>query len=496
MKKFIYSLLFTFMLLPLMARTVYVTRHGQVGDRKYFDSAVRDIKLTPLGTEQAQLLAKYLTGKLKFNGTIYVSPFYRTVETGVHTAKLLNKKVILEPGIQEIAPQRATRVMTLSEIEDRFPGLTIPGKTFTDKWRLSFEDNAARQKRVGDTLNRILSESTGDLLLVGHGGIVGNLVLEFNKRLAPGVNKIKGVAWNCSLFTFELNEKNEVVKASYTTEYMPDEKVTNNFRKPKIPRPDDPRYGNKPQATVNKLRAGERWLLITRHCQATGKKGKNTFFPIEGDGGITALGVEQSILLGKYIKKLNFKGTIFASPYFRTTATACEIAKITGSKVYPDARFQERVSRNGGNLPNGGASLAQLKKLFPAEIAADAQLADNWMLKQKEEYTGTHQQRLQEALEEILKQQSGDIIIVSHGGAVGALLRIMQKKCGIKNIKGTIWNCALFKFAVDAKGNCRYLGYDISFMPAEKVTSNLKASLMERNAGKKKDFRSDVDYKL
>ena len=64
MKKFIYSLLFTFMLLPLMARTVYVTRHGQVGDRKYFDSAVRDIKLTPLGTEQAQLLAKYLTGNL------------------------------------------------------------------------------------------------------------------------------------------------------------------------------------------------------------------------------------------------------------------------------------------------------------------------------------------------------------------------------------------------------------------------------------------------
>ena len=140
--------------------------------------------------------------------------------------------------------------------------------------------------------------------------------------------------------------------------------------------------------------------------------------------------------------------------------------------------------------------MAQLKKLFPAEIAADAQLADNWMLKQKEEYTGTHQQRLQEALEEILKQQSGDIIIVSHGGAVGALLRIMQKKCGIKNIKGTIWNCALFKFAVDAKGNCRYLGYDISFMPAEKVTSNLKSTLMERNAGKKKDFRSDVDYKL
>lgn len=496
MKKFICSLLLTFMFLTLMARTVYVTRHGQVGDRNYFDQAVKDIKLTPLGSEQAQLLAEYLTGKLKFNGTIYVSPLYRTIETGTFTAKLINKKVILEPGIQEIAPKQTIRGMTFAEIEARFPGLTVPGKRFTDKWRLSFEDNAARQKRVGDTLDRILAESTGDLLLVGHGGIVGNLVVEFNKRLAPGVSGIKGIAWNCSLFAFELNEKNEVVKASYTTEYMPDSKVTNNFRKPKIPRPDDPRYGNKPKPAASQLRPGERLLLITRHCQATGKKGENTFFPIEGDGGITALGVEQSVLLGKYIKKLNFKGTIFASPYYRTTATACEIAKITGSKVYPDARFQERVSRNGGNLKNGGASLAQLKKLYPAEIADDAQLSDNWILKQKEEYDGTHQQRLQEALEELLKNRSGDILIVSHGGAIGALLRIMQIKCGMKAIKGTIWNCALFKFAVDAKGNCRYLGYDISFMPVEKVTSNLKVSLLERNAGKKKDFRSDVDYAL
>lgn len=496
MKKIFWSLLLACtILLPLASRTVYVTRHGQVGDRNYFDKAVRDIKLTPLGSEQAELLAKYLTGKLKFNGTIYVSPLYRTIETGVFTAKLINKKVILEPGIQEIAPKQTIRGMTSAEIEARFPGLTIPGKTFTDKWRLSFEDNDARQKRVGDTLNRILSESTGDLLLVGHGGIVGNLVVEFNNRLAPGANKIKGIAWNCSLFTFELNDKNEVIRSSYTTEYMPDEKVTNNFRKPKIHRPNDPRYGNRPRRTSNKLRPGEHLLLITRHCQATGKKSENTFFPIPGDGGITALGVEQSVLLGKYIKKLNFKGTIFASPYFRTTATACEIAKITGSKVYPDERFQERVSRNGGNLKNGGASLAQLKKLYPQEIADDAKLSKDWILKQKEKYDGAHQQRIKAALEELLKQKN-DILIVTHGGAVGALLRIMQEKCNIKRIRGTIWNCALFKFAVDDKGNCRFLGYDISFLPDEKVTSNFTTTLLDRRAGKNKNFKSGVDYKL
>jgi broad specificity phosphatase PhoE len=496
MKKIIFSLLLTFIFLPLVARTIYVTRHGQVGDRNYFDKSVKEIKLTPLGIEQAKLLAEYLTKKLKFNGTIYVSPLYRTIETGIFTANLIHKKVILEPGIQEIAPQKTPRGMTLKEIQARFPNQTIPGKTFIDKWRLSFENNAARQKRVGETLDRILAESTGDLLLVGHGGIVGNLVVEFNKRLAPGAKEIKGIAWNCSLFTFELNDQNQVVKSSYTTKYMDDSKVTNNFRKPKIPRPNDPRYGNKSRKAATLLRSGERLLLIARHCQATGQKTKDSFFPIEGDGGITTLGIEQSMLLGKCIKKLKFKGSIFASPYYRTTATACEIAKITGSKVYPDGRFQERVSKDGGNLPNGGASLEQLKKLYPSQIANDAKLPNNWMLKQKEEYTGTHQQRLQKAIEELLKTKSGDILIVSHGGAIGALLRIMQKKCGIKSIKGTIWNCALFKFAVDAKGNCRYLGYDISFMPQEKVTSNFKTSLVKQNSKKKKDFKSDIDYKL
>ncbi|MBP3393671.1 MAG: histidine phosphatase family protein, partial [Lentisphaeria bacterium] len=54
----------------LAGRTVYITRHGQVGDTEYFDKAVREIKLTPLGKEQAQMLAEYLTDVKKFRGTV------------------------------------------------------------------------------------------------------------------------------------------------------------------------------------------------------------------------------------------------------------------------------------------------------------------------------------------------------------------------------------------------------------------------------------------
>ena len=119
--------------------------------------------------------------------------------------------------------------------------------------------------------------------------------------------------------------------------------------------------------------AKERMIYVSRHCQATGK-GENIIRPIGGDAGITQLGVKQSQLLGKRLKELNFSGKIYASPYFRTVATACHAAAECGSKVYPDPRVQERVSTEGGNMKKGGATLEQLRALFPDQIAADANL--------------------------------------------------------------------------------------------------------------------------
>ena len=481
----------------LSARTVYVTRHGQVGDKNFFDQRVRDIKLTTLGTEQAQLLATYMVKERHFNGSIYVSPLHRTIETGLCTATLLDKKVILEPGLQEVAPKKTIRGMTLAEIEERFSGKVIPGKGFIDQWRLSFEDNETRQKRVSSTLEKILSESKDDLLLVTHGGIVGNLLVEFNHRLMPGVKKAEGIGWNCSLFTFELNDDNQVIRTSYTTEYLPDDKVTNNFRAPKIPRPNDKRYESKKPKIGSDLRPDERLLLIARHCQATGARGEGILSPIVGDGGVTELGLEQSRLLGMHLKKQGFQGVIFASPYFRTMATANEIALITGSKIYPKAEFQECVKEDGGNIKNGGATFSQLKSLFPVTLAKDAMISDDWLLKKKEEYTGFHQQRLSLALFDIINSYSDQgILIVTHGGAVAALLRVLKEKYNVPTINDTIWNCTLFQFALDKQGNCRYLGYTISFIPEEKVTSNLKYSLRDRQNGKQKDFQSGIDYKL
>ena len=224
------------------ARNIYVARHGQVG---IGIKAISETRLTDLGIEQARQLADYLVNKRKFNGKIYVSPFYRTTETASYTAKLLNQKMILEPGIQEMAPHKtpSPRGMTLKEINSYFPGKTVPGKRYRDPWRLCQEDNRKRFIRVSKALEEILAEEKGDILLVCHGASVTDLVKNLNnRRPSRKVKPAKGMVWNCALFAFELNDKNEVIKAEYITGFIPKKNLTNNFKEPKIPRPDDPRY--------------------------------------------------------------------------------------------------------------------------------------------------------------------------------------------------------------------------------------------------------------
>lgn len=224
------------------ARTIYVTRHGQVGDKNFYDPVVRETKITEMGKDQANRVAKFIAGK-KFDGNIYVSPFYRTIETGVVIAEHFGKrKVILEPGLQEMAHGRARKCMNLKEITERFPGAFVPGKAFTDNWRIGGEDPAARLVRVEKMFERLLKEDKGDIIVVSHGATVNSMVTALNKRRIKGVKAVKGMAWNCSLFIFELNDKDQVTSAVYTTEYMPDEMLTHNFKLTKIPRPDDPRY--------------------------------------------------------------------------------------------------------------------------------------------------------------------------------------------------------------------------------------------------------------
>ena len=266
-KRFLYILaaVIAVLGLSLEARTIYVTRHGQ--REKGPIKAIREPALTKLGIQQAQALADYLVHKRKFKGVVYTSPFYRTVETAIYTGKLLKKKVILEPGIQELATisHPAPPGMSFAQIESYFPGLTVRGKRFKDQWRLCKESHLQRSVRVAKALEEILAEEKGDILLVGHGASVGDLLQALNLKRIKGVRKIKGTAWNCALYIFELNDREQVVSGRYTTEFMNDKDVTNNFRCPKIERPNDPQYMTRAgdradrakRAAKNKKQAGK-----------------------------------------------------------------------------------------------------------------------------------------------------------------------------------------------------------------------------------------------
>ena len=80
-------------------KTFYITRHGQRGDPKYqkkFKYCDEDA-LMPKGEEQAKRLGQYLNQQ-GFHGTIYVSPYYRTLQTATFAASQLpDLPMILEP---------------------------------------------------------------------------------------------------------------------------------------------------------------------------------------------------------------------------------------------------------------------------------------------------------------------------------------------------------------------------------------------------------------
>lgn len=221
-------------------KTFYVTRHGQRGDPKYqkkFKMCDEDA-LMPNGEEQATRLGKYLN-ELNFNGTIFVSPYYRTLQTATFAASQMNPNLpmILEPGIQEVVGVKDNsgkvgknkKCISKKEIKQNFPKVKIPfGTKFP--WRLSNEKQAQCDQRVGELIDKLLErKNTGDIFLVGHGGVMNSVVREMNKR---GANFQKPrTVYNCCLyeFTFDTDTKQVISSKDHTLEYLPDELITDNL---------------------------------------------------------------------------------------------------------------------------------------------------------------------------------------------------------------------------------------------------------------------------
>ena len=216
-------------------RIIYITRHGQMGDPK-IRAFNGEHALTDLGKQQAKQLGEYLKGK-KFNGVIYSSPLYRTMQTSEIIAKVNNCSAFVDPGLQEYAPVLPERNngkygicaegCNQKEIKKYFPEMKLSAR-FTYPWRLMNEPDNMRHERSEKTLNAILAETKGDILLVGHGATVSSVLRALSKRSAK---PLTAIAWNCCLVAVTIDENNKVTNFTVETDrYLKPEQTTSNFR--------------------------------------------------------------------------------------------------------------------------------------------------------------------------------------------------------------------------------------------------------------------------
>ncbi len=170
-----------------MSQTVWVARHGNRFDfvnPEWFNTALRryDPPLSEDGFIQAEELGKRLKNE---NITqIFSSPFLRTIQTANKVAQVLNLPIKLEAGLGEwhnpdwMTETPETHPQELLELE--YPGIDW---SYQSRVIPQYpEDEAAVNRRTGETVRKLVAEFSEDILLVGHGasvfGAVKSLVAE------------------------------------------------------------------------------------------------------------------------------------------------------------------------------------------------------------------------------------------------------------------------------------------------------------------------------
>lgn len=177
-----------------------------------------------------------LPEKIGFDGTVFVSPYFRTLETAaIACARFGAEKMTVEPACQEVTglknasqPVRTTKkCLTKKEIKQNFPGAVVP-KKMRFPWRLENERESQADERISAFIDDLLSCTEGDVLVVCHGGIINSVVREMNKR---GADFPRQKNYNCCLYSFTFDvQTNTVVRcADETLNFMPDELYTDNL---------------------------------------------------------------------------------------------------------------------------------------------------------------------------------------------------------------------------------------------------------------------------
>lgn len=190
------------------------------------------------------------------------------------------------------------------------------------------------------------------------------------------------------------------------------------------------------------------------------------------DPALTAEGRRQAELAGEYLKKLNFQGKIYASPYRRTLETASIIAGILEKPVYI-APFLQEFIRFPGRHKIRERSIGELKELFPL-LAEGQTLPDNWPVSQAETLESV-KIRYRDGVEKL----SGEVLLVTHGALLKAAHMHATGRSGSGKWEKMNWNCSLSLYEFDRESvPAVRLFFDVSFLPPELITDNEKYMIL------------------
>lgn len=191
-------------------------------------------------------------------------------------------------------------------------------------------------------------------------------------------------------------------------------------------------------------------IYIARHGQPdTGgvRTGTENDFP-KGNPGLTAYGIRQAELLGDYLKRENFHGLVYSSPFNRTLHTAEIVCRICGLTFFPSAELQEFsiYTTMAPSLP-----LREIAKTF-SMLDSASELSDDWKICGTENREDVHMRVRSLLLRLTGDPASRDLLLIGHGASVIAARQFFWNSMNRTDMPAGCLNCEITKLNLQTDG--------------------------------------------
>jgi len=214
---------------------IHITRHGQPAMRGLppgtdHEYPPGDPVLSVLGRRQAAWLGERLAA-LGFRGTIYSSPYRRTLETAQVIAECTDSVVFPDATLQEYVPNPGVpdfQPLSKGEMRGLYPCVN-PAVTLCRPWFVSGPEGREEvRQRLRPFLDRLLATQARQTLLVGHGATVHGLVSLLVPDHDQSGERGSAMNWNCSLTTIDVGDEGVRRTRDFDVSHLPPDGGTSN----------------------------------------------------------------------------------------------------------------------------------------------------------------------------------------------------------------------------------------------------------------------------